>query len=436
MAKPMLSPALTGPTGLAVLVIERIGHWTATLAVDVAEPSLPVVTLAVLLTVAQSCLLVVEVMWIVGSLATPRLAKVQLSTWVPTGPVIAQPVTDGLMLQLRSPPAGSGSLTVTPVAVPGPLLLTTMSKPMPVPALTGPAGLAVLVMWMVGHCTPTLATGELAKASLLATTVALLLTVAQSAALVEEVTWMAWLVWAPMSPRLQVRVWAPTEPPIEQPVTDGLMLQSRSSPAGRVSLTVTACAVPGPALLTVMSKPMLSPALTGPTGLAVLVIDRFGHWTATLAVDVAEPSLLAAPVAVLLTVAQSAWVVVEVMWTVGSLATPRVPAKLQPSTWVPTGPVIEQPVTAGLMLQFRSVPAGSGSFTATFAAVPGPLLVTTMSKPLLSPELTGPAGLAVLAMAMFAHWTATLAVAVSWPSLLAAPVAVLLTVAQSSLVVA
>src|SRR5205807_1139245 len=262
------------------------------------------------------------------------------------------------------------------------------------------------------------------RASLLATTVALLLTVAQSAALVEEVTWMAWLVWAPMSPRLQVRVWAPTEPPIEQPVTDGLMLQSRSSPAGRVSLTVTACAVPGPALLTVMSKPMLSPALTGPTGLAVLVIDRFGHWTATLAVAVAEPSLLAAPVAVLLTVAQSGLVVVEVMWTVGSLATPRL-AKVQLSTWVPTGPVIAQPVTDGLMLQLRSVPAGSGSFTTTFTAVPGPLLLTTMSKPMLSPELTGPAGLAVLVMAMLAHCTSTLAVAVSWPSLLAAPVAVL-----------
>ena len=120
-------------------------------------------------------------------------AKVQPSTWVPTGPVIAQPVTGGLMLQFRSPPAGSGSVMVTSVAVPGPLLLTTMSKPMPVPALTGPAGLAVLVMWMVGHCTTTLATGELTRSSLLATTVALLLTVAQSAALVAELRWTSWV---------------------------------------------------------------------------------------------------------------------------------------------------------------------------------------------------------------------------------------------------
>src|SRR5205807_2852146 len=94
----------------------------------------------------------------VGSLATPRVpAKLQFSTWVPTGPVIAQPVTDGLMLQFRSPPAGSGSVIVTAVAVPGPLLLTTMSKPMVSPALTGPAGLAVLVMVITGHWTTTLA---------------------------------------------------------------------------------------------------------------------------------------------------------------------------------------------------------------------------------------------------------------------------------------
>src|SRR5207302_7385473 len=139
------------------LVMWITGHWTTTLAVESPLPSLSVFTLAVLLTVAQSALLVVEVMWIVGSLATPRLAKVQLSTWVPTGPVIAQPVTGGLMLQFRSPPAGSGSFTTTFTAVPGPLLVTTMSKPMPSPALTGPAGLAVLAMGMVAHCTVTLA---------------------------------------------------------------------------------------------------------------------------------------------------------------------------------------------------------------------------------------------------------------------------------------
>src|SRR5438270_2583012 len=185
-----------------------------------------------------------------------------------------------------------------------------------------------------------------------------------------------------------------------------------------------------------MSKPMLSPALTGPTGLAVLVMVRFGHWTATVAVAAAEPSLLAAPVAVLLTVAQSASVVDEVMWTVGSLAIPRMPAKGQFRTWVPTGPVIEQPVTSGLMLQFRSPPAGSGSVMVTPVAVPGPLLLTTTSKPMVSPALTGPTGLAVLVMVITGHWTTTLAVDVPQPSLSVFTLAVLLTVAQSCLLVA
>src|SRR5438270_5956549 len=141
-----------------------------------------------------------------------------------------------------------------------------------------------------------------------------------------------------------------------------------------------------------------------------------GQCTVTVAVEVSWPSLLAAPVAVLLTVAQSAWVVDEVMWTVGSLATPRVPAKVQFSTWVPTGPVIEQPVTAGLMLQFRSPPAGSGSVMVTPVAVPGPLLLTRSEERRVGKEFTGPAGLAVLVMEMSGHWTTTLAVELPDPS--------------------
>jgi len=50
------------------------------------------------------------------------------------------------------------------------------------------------------------------------------------------------------------------------------------SPAGNWSLIATFVAVPVAGwlpLLTVMSKPILSPALTGPAGLAVLVTVRF-----------------------------------------------------------------------------------------------------------------------------------------------------------------
>src|SRR5260370_293781 len=122
-----------------------------------------------------------------------------------------------------------------------------------------------------------------------------------STVVVAELTWISWLVPGPMSRRVQVRVSAV----IEHPVTGGFTDHTRSAPAGRLSVTTTAFAVPGPALLTVMSKPMGSPAFTGPTGLAVLVMDRLGHWTVTLAVDVPEPSLLVSTLAVLVTVVQS-----------------------------------------------------------------------------------------------------------------------------------
>src|SRR5260221_4052131 len=122
----------------------------------------------------------------------------------PTAPVAEEPARAGSSDKFSSRPAGSGSLTVSLVAVPGPLLVTVMSNPMLVPALTGPTGLAVLVMWMLGHCTVTVATGELTKALLEATAVALLLTVAQSADVVCELTWISWLVPGPMSPRVQV----------------------------------------------------------------------------------------------------------------------------------------------------------------------------------------------------------------------------------------
>src|SRR2546428_493414 len=71
------------------------------------------------------------------------LAKVQSRLWAPTGPVTAQPAKAGLSDQLRSPAAGRGSLAVSSVVVFRRVLLSVMSKPIAVPALTGPAGLAV-----------------------------------------------------------------------------------------------------------------------------------------------------------------------------------------------------------------------------------------------------------------------------------------------------
>src|ERR1700746_1357560 len=80
----------------------------------------------------------------------------QVSTCVPTGPAIVQKAPSWLeIIQLRPGLPGSGSLTVTPVALPWPALLTVMSNPILSPAETGPSGLAVLVTRTSGASTQT-----------------------------------------------------------------------------------------------------------------------------------------------------------------------------------------------------------------------------------------------------------------------------------------
>src|SRR5439155_419911 len=71
----------------------------------------------------------------------------------PAGPLMehAEPLWDW-MVQVMPASDGSGSLTVTPVAVPGPPLPTVTVKPTGVPELTGVAS-AVLVMARLGPCT-------------------------------------------------------------------------------------------------------------------------------------------------------------------------------------------------------------------------------------------------------------------------------------------
>src|SRR5438094_7143170 len=79
-----------------------------------------------------------------------------------------------------------------------------------------------------------------------------------------------------MSPIVHERVCAPAAALIEQAaaVWDA-MVQVTPARAGRGSLTVTAVAVPGPPLDTVMVKPTEVPAVTGVAS-AVLVIARLG----------------------------------------------------------------------------------------------------------------------------------------------------------------
>ena len=78
-----------------------------------------------------------------------------------------------------------------------------------------------------------------------------------------------------------------------QPLLAGLMVQVRPPP-GNVSVKLTPVALPVPMLLNVTSKPMSSPAETGPTGFATLVTFTSGHCTVTEALALLLPFALAA----------------------------------------------------------------------------------------------------------------------------------------------
>src|SRR2546425_151144 len=119
---------------------------TVTEALDVSLPSLLVETLPVLLTVAPQVAAVVgELMCTVAWAPEARSPMLQVSTPVVIEQVAAAvpPLTD----QLRPALLGKVSVTVTPWAVPAPVLLTVRVKPMLSPAFTGEAS-AVLRMWM------------------------------------------------------------------------------------------------------------------------------------------------------------------------------------------------------------------------------------------------------------------------------------------------
>src|SRR5437667_186556 len=86
----------------------------------------------------------------------------------------------------------------------------------------------------------------------------------------------------------------------------------------------------------------------------------------------------------------------------------------------PAGPLIEQPEPVWLaMVHVIPVREGSGSFTVTAVAVPGPPLPTSIVKPTLVPELTGVAS-AVLVMARPGPCTTIVAKSCTWAALLAA----------------
>ena len=225
-------------------------------------------------------------------------------------------------------------------------------------------------------------------------------------------------------PKLQVRV--PLE--MEHPETLGETDQVIPVPVGRTSDKVTLWAVPGPAFETEMVNPMGSPALTAAAS-AIFVIWRVGHCTVIAADACTAALLLACAVAVLSYVAQLAADVPEVTWTLAEAPAPR-----SPNEQVSVPDPMEHPTTEGETDQVIPGPEGSGSDKVTLVAVPVPLLVTRIVKPIGSPAETVVAS-AVLLMARFGHLTWMEAEALALPSLVVVTSAVLLTVPQLALVV-
>src|SRR5215218_3228998 len=112
-----------------------------------------------------------------------RLPTLQFSVCAPTAPVTVQPAVT--VPHVTPPPAGSGSLIATPVAVPGPLLVRTMLNVAVEPAVMTPAS-GVLAMASTGVWQVMLPV-SLTESALLEFAVAVLFICVQAARLVGAV---------------------------------------------------------------------------------------------------------------------------------------------------------------------------------------------------------------------------------------------------------
>src|SRR5439155_1577572 len=151
------------------------------------------------------------------------------------------------------------------------------------------------------------------------------------------------------------------------------MVQLSPASVGRVSVITTPLATPGPALDTVIVKPMASPAETVATS-ATLVMPMLAASTVTLALAWRDPSLEVVTTAVLWT-GESAGVA-EVVGLVRCTCT-EAPAARVPMVQVRTPEPIEQPgavVPPASMDQEVPASVGRVSVRATPLATPGPAL--------------------------------------------------------------
>jgi len=297
--------------------------------------------------------------------------------------LMLQPAVD--VVQLMPPPAGNGSLIVTPRASPGPWFWTTIvNVAVPPGLMVAPSGVFEIVndggvqVIEPGSDTCGLFTADATATFGIA---------AQWAALVAADTTMVTDVPEVRSPTLQLRTCG--LPPLtlqpEVPVD-----QVTPPPTGSVSVTVTARAVPGPVLLTTMVNVAVAPgAIVAPSGVFEIVkagggtqvmepgSDTCGAFVATavavFGIDVHEPPLVSAETT-----------------TVADAPAVRSP-RLQLRTCEPGLPLMLQPDV--LVCQFTPFPDGSVSLTVTLVAVPVPVLLTTIVNVAVAPaEIVAPSG--------------------------------------------
>src|SRR2546428_245232 len=96
-----------------------------------------------------------------------------------------------------------------------------------------------------------------------------------------------------MSPKVQLKMF----PAIPQGSTSGLSTQFTPDPVGSGSISVTPFAAPAPVFVTVIVKPISSPAFTNAAS-AVFVIARFGQFTVVVADACTDAWFVALAVAV------------------------------------------------------------------------------------------------------------------------------------------
>ncbi len=144
IVKPMEDPALTVDES-TVLVIARFGQFTTVDADACTLCALVAAAVAVFGYAAQLACDVLLVTCTEADAPDATLPNEQPSIWFGAEPVTEQAALAGLIDQLTPAPPGSGSTSVTPVAVPAPVFATVIVNPIGSPALTDVAS-AVFVI--------------------------------------------------------------------------------------------------------------------------------------------------------------------------------------------------------------------------------------------------------------------------------------------------